>query len=302
MAKTPKYYGNANKSGIYRIVNLINDKVYIGRSSRFKGRWASHLSTLRNNKHYNGYLQNEFNKHGEDAFQFEVVEVVSNTPTKTIAEAEQRYIDQVYGREFCYNLDKIASHTDPSVFSYNPDRTRELKSAASKEMWKDPEYRKKFSESQKENWATSPERREKTSKRMKAAFASGSMDHVVETLKAAQPRGRVTFKARMKTDVEMKEGYQERGKEKVAKIQERYKSDAKFRKTMDAHSRKNIIAYNESRELTKKPDLVGPDGTVYRDVRNLAAFAREHDLDTSGAYKLMSGKLKKHRGFRLFTS
>lgn len=161
MAKTPKYYGNANKAGIYRIVNLINDKVYVGRASRFKGRWSTHLCTLSKNKHHNGYLQNEFNKYGEDAFQFEVIEIVEKTSTEILAEAEQRHIDQAYGRKFCYNLDKIASHTDPSVFSYNPDRTKELRSATSKEMWKNPEYRKRFSKSQKENWATNPERRKK---------------------------------------------------------------------------------------------------------------------------------------------
>jgi len=85
----------------------------------------------------------------------------------------------------------------------------------------------------------------------------------------------------------------------VSKIQERYKVDAEFRKKMDEHSRKNIIDFNKSRELTKKPDLVGPDETVYRGIRNLAEFAKEHGLDPSCAYKLVKGKLKKHKGWKL---
>ena len=52
---------------------------------------------------------------------------------------------------------------------------------------------------------------------------------------------------------------------------------------------------------TKKPPFVSPDGVVYDDIYNLAEFAREHGLDLSGAYKLLNGKLKKHRGWKLFT-
>lgn len=304
MANDPKYHGNANKSGIYQIENLINGRIYVGRASRFKGRWSTHLSSLRNNKHHNEYLQNDFNKLGEDAFQFEVIEVVKKTSTEVLAEVEQRHIDRVYGlgRQHCYNLDKVASPTDPSVFSYDPDRTRKLKSKVSKEMWKQLEYRKRFIESQKKNWEENSERREAASERMKERHESGSMESAVVTLKKAQPKGRETFKERMKADTEFKKKYQEHGKTKVAKIQERYKKDANFRKKMDAHSRKNITDYNESRELTKKPTFVGPNGKVYDNIYNLAEFARNNGLDLSCAYKLVNGKLKKHRGWKLFTS
>ena len=39
------------KIGIYRIRNLINNKVYIGSTKNMKVRWAKHKALLRHNKH-----------------------------------------------------------------------------------------------------------------------------------------------------------------------------------------------------------------------------------------------------------
>ncbi len=68
---------------------------------------------------------------------------------------------------------------------------------------------------------------------------------------------------------------------------------------MDSLSRKNIIEYNKNRQLTKKPDLIGPDGTVYADIFNLTKFAKEHNIDPSTLYKVVKGKLKSIKGYRL---
>ncbi len=62
-------------SGIYIITNKINEKVYIGESLDIYRRWhEEHLHQLRNNRHYNRKLQNDFNKYGEENFSFEVLE------------------------------------------------------------------------------------------------------------------------------------------------------------------------------------------------------------------------------------
>lgn len=65
--------------GIYKITNIVNKKVYIGKSKNIKVRIANHLSKLRNNNHYNTYLQNSFNKYGEDNFYVEVIEECNET-------------------------------------------------------------------------------------------------------------------------------------------------------------------------------------------------------------------------------
>ena len=61
-------------SGIYIITNLVNDKVYIGRSIDVNLRLKGHLNHLKNNKHHNTHLQRAFNKHGVENFTFELLE------------------------------------------------------------------------------------------------------------------------------------------------------------------------------------------------------------------------------------
>jgi group I intron endonuclease len=61
------------KSGIYRIINTINGKSYIGSSSNLPKRKIGHFCNLRCNKHNNKHLQSAWNKYGEPAFVFEVL-------------------------------------------------------------------------------------------------------------------------------------------------------------------------------------------------------------------------------------
>jgi len=58
-----------NKSGIYKIVNLVNDKIYIGSSINLKNREKDHFKDLKGNYHSNRYLQYAFNKYGENNFR-----------------------------------------------------------------------------------------------------------------------------------------------------------------------------------------------------------------------------------------
>lgn len=105
---------NSNKSGIYCITNIINKKYYIGRASNFKIRYKKHLNDLRKSKHCNKYLQNAFNKYGEDNFEFKIIEICEKEDYK---ELEQKYLNEVEDWDSCYNLSKSAEggcglHTD----------------------------------------------------------------------------------------------------------------------------------------------------------------------------------------------
>ena len=59
-----------NESGIYCIRNSINNKCYVGQSKNVKKRFIHHKSMLRKNEHNNPYLQNSWNKYGENNFTF----------------------------------------------------------------------------------------------------------------------------------------------------------------------------------------------------------------------------------------
>ena len=83
---------NAQNSncGIYKITNLKNNKVYIGQSTDIKARWNNHKLELKNNSHRNSHLQNAFNKYGEEAFEFRILE---ETFEENIDDAEEYWID-----------------------------------------------------------------------------------------------------------------------------------------------------------------------------------------------------------------
>lgn len=59
--------------GIYKITNLINNKVYIGQSVNIKKRIADHKYELNANHHCNSHLQNSYNKYRKDAFEFNII-------------------------------------------------------------------------------------------------------------------------------------------------------------------------------------------------------------------------------------
>jgi group I intron endonuclease len=61
------------KSGIYRITNKVNGKIYIGSAVNFSQRWGMHLHQLRKGSHHSVLLQRAFNKYGEDCFLFEKI-------------------------------------------------------------------------------------------------------------------------------------------------------------------------------------------------------------------------------------
>ena len=75
--------------GVYSIMNLVNNKRYIGQSVDVYIRWGNHKSALRNNRHDNKHLQNAWNIDGEDNFKFEVLSICD---IDTIDTTEQYYI------------------------------------------------------------------------------------------------------------------------------------------------------------------------------------------------------------------
>lgn len=60
-------------SGIYKIVNIVNNKLYIGKALNINNRFRCHIYELNNNKHNNEHLQSAWNKYGEKNFKFEIL-------------------------------------------------------------------------------------------------------------------------------------------------------------------------------------------------------------------------------------
>lgn len=87
--------------GIYKIENIVNGKVYIGQSVNIYNRWQNHKTKLKLNKHYNTYLQNAWNKYGENNFNFEIVEICDES---ALSDKEIYYIDYFDSFKNGYNL------------------------------------------------------------------------------------------------------------------------------------------------------------------------------------------------------
>lgn len=79
-----------HSSGIYKITCTANGRFYIGSSRNLARRWITHRRDLRGHYHSNPHLQYAFDKHGEAAFVFEVVEVVDD---ECLLEREQYWLD-----------------------------------------------------------------------------------------------------------------------------------------------------------------------------------------------------------------
>jgi hypothetical protein len=67
-----------NKSGIYKITNIINNKIYIGCSKNISSRYRSHICDLKQNKSSCRILQSAVIKYGIDNFTFEILEICDN--------------------------------------------------------------------------------------------------------------------------------------------------------------------------------------------------------------------------------
>lgn len=90
--------------GVYMIKCLINGKVYIGKSNDVKRRWREHKSRLKRNNHENEKLQHDWNKYGEDNFEFKLIENYDNEEFGI--ELEKKYINEYKSCDlnFGYNM------------------------------------------------------------------------------------------------------------------------------------------------------------------------------------------------------
>ena len=75
-----------NRSGIYQILNLVNEHCYIGQAYNLKERKREHFSALRRGKYDTTHWQNAFSKYGREAFEFIVLDCIEDLETLTFWE------------------------------------------------------------------------------------------------------------------------------------------------------------------------------------------------------------------------
>jgi len=94
------------KSAIYSITHVESGKIYIGSAVDYMKRWRDHRYSLNHAKHCNLKLQNAWNKHGEQAFEFAVVELVEDKAD--LLNREQFWMDFHQAYRKGYNMTPTA--------------------------------------------------------------------------------------------------------------------------------------------------------------------------------------------------
>ena len=315
------YNGHSKKSGVYKIVNTKNNRIYIGSAKEFKERHKGHVTSLTRRTHYNKFLQNDFNKCGEDAFIFEVLEVTTKDKTerRTI---EENYINKYYDdQKQCYNVRK-KTIINNGPWSYTPKETREKLSIINKnawardvngerrkktseqfkKMWEDPEYRKwkldkqtgrKNTEEQKKRMSESAHNRKPDSeetKRIKSLAAKKRFEdpiqreHLAELSRNRKP---VTEDTRRK----LSEAHKGKACKEETKIKISIANKNREYKTSEYNKQRS----REVNERVYNLMLINPEGKEIFLHKNLAEFCKENDVNKSSLNKLINGKVKKNK-------
>ena len=94
---------NIDKGGIYKITDITNEKVYIGRAVNFKERWRTHCKRGCGIEKIKGLLYDEMLEKGLENFTFEVVEIC---PKEEQAEKEKYWISFYHSDSWGYNQNK----------------------------------------------------------------------------------------------------------------------------------------------------------------------------------------------------
>lgn len=98
---------------LYKITNILNDKVYIGQSNNYRRRWNAHRAYAKNPKITNQYIHRAIAKHEICNFIFEVIAM-----SKTIKDAnysEKILIIQYDSIKCGYNIDPGGNSINHSI-------------------------------------------------------------------------------------------------------------------------------------------------------------------------------------------
>ena len=177
-------------SGIYKLYNIITNKIYVGYSINIHYRVNNqHLYELRTKKHKNKQLQKDFDDFGKESFDFFVLQDVEEIENLVIVEMEWMKKLNVFNENIGYNIATNNSirkgwkHTEEAKIKIGTaskkqkgkkknlsEKSRKLISQSSSQEWdirigkeKADLMRKNFSELSKKRWSDDEDFRKKMS-------------------------------------------------------------------------------------------------------------------------------------------
>ncbi len=96
-------------SGVYKITNKANGKMYVGSSFDILQRWHKHVEDVEDRMHHSYKFQNDWVKYKPISFVFEILELVHEYAK--LKETEQKWIDfyKSYDDDIGYNVSMSAT-------------------------------------------------------------------------------------------------------------------------------------------------------------------------------------------------
>ena len=139
-------------TGVYMIMDIIEEKKYIGSSLNIRSRCASHRSSLRRGFHENCKLQEAWNSKSELNFIFEIVESCSE---EFLRDREQYFIDfyETTNSQFGFNI-----YPAEMLGRKNPESTRQKISIATKQAMATEKVKNNVSKAQKKRFSNPEEK------------------------------------------------------------------------------------------------------------------------------------------------
>lgn len=104
---------------VYLLKNKVTKRIYVGRTCMPQTRFEKHMSDLRGKRHKNELMQSDFDKYGQESFEFQVVEQNENLTRKGIEGGWMLKL-KTYDRRYGYN------YKDPFIWSNKGKSTKNL--------------------------------------------------------------------------------------------------------------------------------------------------------------------------------
>jgi len=93
------------KNVVYRILNTVDGKCYIGQALWYEQRISQHIAALKKGKHHNYLLQAAHDQYGIEAFRFVIVE--EGIPAQQLDSRENYWIGYFLAQGDGYNLIRL---------------------------------------------------------------------------------------------------------------------------------------------------------------------------------------------------
>lgn len=244
--------------GVYVITCTANGKIYVGSAVNFSVRWNKHKCDLRAKRHYNRHLQSTWDKYGERAFTFEVLEVCHES---VLLEREQHYLNALSPFEpFGFNI---------SLDALSPMKGRKMTPESRAKMSKSHSGQKHSEETKRKmsSWQVGRklplEHRKRLSETRRGRKVSAETKALLSAIRANPPQ----------------------------ELRDKWSAALKGRK------RPPEVVAKSAETRSQRFIVIMPDGTEIA-IKGLAKFCRENGLDQGSMSAVATGRRKHYKGWQ----